>query len=144
MARNGAYQTKHKAQLLAFLAQNADRHLTAAEVQLALSGNGTPIGAATVYRQLERLEAEGIVRRYLLDDRGGSCWQYIGDAAQAAQCRTHFHMKCTVCGRLTHLDCGHLHEIAHHVAAEHDFTIDVSRTVFYGICGACARKEPKQ
>lgn len=143
MARSGAYQTKHKSLLLQFLSDNADRHLTAAEVQMALAANGTPIGAATIYRQLERLESEGTVRRYLLDDRGGSCWQYIGDAAQAAHCRTHFHLKCTVCGQLTHLDCDHLHAIADHVAEEHQFRIDPSRTVFYGICGSCAEKEAK-
>ena len=144
MARSSAYQTKQKSQLLRFLEENAERHLTAAEVQLALSSSGTPIGAATIYRQLEKLESQGIVRRYLLDDRGGSCWQYIGNAEQAALCRTHFHLKCTVCGQLLHLDCDHLNEIAEHVAAEHNFRIDVSRTIFYGVCAACAEKEETQ
>ena len=32
--------------------------------------------------------------------------------------------------------------IAAHISKMHDFTIDSSRTVFYGICGECAKKTP--
>ncbi|MBP0966013.1 MAG: transcriptional repressor, partial [Oscillospiraceae bacterium] len=94
-------------------------------------------GAATIYRQLEKLEQDGLVRRYTLDDRGSACWQYGGAEAKEGTCRSHFHLKCTECGSLIHLDCGHLHEIAHHVEADHGFYIDPSRTVFYGICAKC-------
>lgn len=137
MPRKSGYQTKQKAQVLAYLEAHAAQHITAAELVFALNAEGAAIGAATVYRQLEKLEAEGIVRRYALDDRGSACWQYIGSEAAAGACHSHFHLKCTVCGTLYHLDCGHLHEIADHVEADHGFRIDPSRTVFYGICQSC-------
>lgn len=138
MPRGGGYQTKQKAQVLQYLEAHSAEHITAAELLIALNTSGAAIGSATVYRQLEKLEAQGLVRRYALDDRGSACWQYAGAEAKAGTCRNHFHLKCTVCGTLVHLNCDHLHEIAHHVAAEHDFIIDPARTVFYGICGACS------
>ncbi len=138
MSRKDGYQTKQKARVLDFLEQHPAQHITAAELLHALTENGTPMGSATVYRQLEKLEAQGLVRRYSLDDRGSACWQYAGAEAQSGGCMNHFHLKCTVCGTLFHLDCDHLHEIASHVAAEHGFCIDPSRTVFYGVCETCA------
>ena len=140
MPRKSGYRTKQKEQMLAYLETHPQQHVTAAELLHALTENGTPVGTATVYRQLERLEAEGLVRRYSLDDRGSACWQYAGDAAQGGACHSHFHLKCTACGVLIHLDCTHLHEIATHVAADHGFSIDPARTVFYGVCERCAQQ----
>ena len=137
MPRGGGYQTKQKAQVLQYLEAHSSEHITAAELLIALNTEGAPIGSATVYRQLEKLEAEGLVRRYALDDRGSACWQFAGAEAKAGTCRNHFHLKCTVCGTLFHLNCDHLHGIADHVAEEHGFVIDPARTVFYGICESC-------
>ncbi len=136
--KEGGYRTKQKSCLLAYLETHADRHVTAAELVQALASDGTPVGTATVYRHLERLESDGLVRRYALDDRGSACWQYAGAESGEGGCRSHFHLKCTACGTLFHLDCDHLNEIAAHVAAEHGFAIDPGRTVFYGMCKTCA------
>lgn len=141
MPRSGEYQTKQRAQILQYLASHSSAHMTAAELLIALNTSGTPIGSATVYRQLEKLEAQGLVRRYALDDRGSACWQYAGAEAENGICHQHFHLKCTVCNTLFHLHCDHLHEIADHVAAEHGFAIDPARTVFYGVCGSCRADE---
>ena len=140
MPRVGGYQTKQKAQVLQYLETHSRQHITAAELLIALNTGGVQIGSATVYRQLEKLEEQGLVRRYSLDDRGSACWQFAGEGAQSA-CHSHFHLKCTVCGRLIHLDCGHLQQIANHVAEEHGFQINPARTVFYGTCGDCSGAE---
>ena len=147
MQQKKGYQTKQKAQILAYLESHPERHITAAELLVALAQSGKPIGSATVYRQLEKLEAQGLVRRYALDDRGSACWQYAGDGDENGDCCSHFHLKCTGCGTLIHLDCEHLHGIAAHVESDHGFAIDLSRTVFYGVCAACAalrREENKE
>ncbi len=137
MQRRGGYQTRQKAQILAYFQAHAAAHLTAAELVQALAENGTPIGSATVYRTLERLEAEGQVRRYTLDERGGACWQYAGQQ----QCQSHFHLKCIECGALFHVDCEYLQGISAHILAHHGFTVDHSRTVFYGLCEHCSSKK---
>ena len=138
MQQKKSYQTKQKTQILEYLESHPERHITAAELLVALAQSGTPIGSATVYRQLERLEAQGLVRRYALDDRGSACWQFAGSSDVHGDCCSHFHLKCTRCGTLFHLDCGHLHGIAAHVESDHGFSIDLSRTVFYGVCAACS------
>lgn len=141
MTQRKSYQTRQKAQILSYLESHPERHITAAELLVALAKSGTPIGSATVYRQLERLEAEGLVRRYALDDRGSACWQFAGADDDHGDCCSHFHLKCTSCGTLFHLDCDHLHGIAAHVQSDHGFTIDLSRTVFYGICEHCKQEQ---
>lgn len=138
MPRKPEYHTKTQSQLLGVLQENAGRHFTAMELNTALAGSGKPVGLATIYRQLEKLEAQGLVRRYTTDDRGSACWQYAGEGAC---CHSHFHLKCTACGQLFHLECSHIAEIYSHVAAEHSFQIDPGRTVFYGICGECRHKQ---
>jgi len=139
--RKGEYQTRQKTQILSYLEENAERHITAGELAFSLAERGTPVGVATVYRQLERLEAQGLVRRYTLDDRGSACWQYGGEEAKAGTCNSHFHLKCTECGTLIHLDCEHLNEIAEHVKQNHGFSISAARTTFFGLCEACCRKQ---
>ncbi|MBR3268720.1 MAG: transcriptional repressor [Oscillospiraceae bacterium] len=142
--RKNEYQTKQKAHVLHYLEEHPESHITAAELVQALNQNGTPVGAATVYRQLERLEKQGLVRRYSSDDGGSACWQFGGAEAKAGTCHSHFHLKCTVCGVLIHLDCGHLSEITEHVRNDHGFTIDPARTTFYGLCSICAEKESQR
>lgn len=142
MPRSSGYRTKQKTLVLEYLKAHSHAHMTASELLIALNTSGAAIGTATVYRQLEKLETEGLVRRYALDDRSSACWQYAGDDG-AGECRSHFHLKCTECGTLFHLNCDHLREISDHVAAEHGFAIDPARTVFYGVCEQC-RKESDQ
>lgn len=141
MERQSTYHTKQKARILAYFEENPHRHITAAELIQALSQNGTPIGAATVYRQLERLEQNGLLRRYAADERGSACWQYGGEEAKAGTCHSHFHLKCTECGILIHLDCTHLAELTGHVRADHGFAIAPERTTFYGICSQCSQSD---
>lgn len=141
MQRRGGYQTKQKSQILEYFEKHANAHLTAAELVQALTENGTPIGAATVYRTLERLETEGLVRRYTLDERGGACWQYAGAQTEAQHCHAHFHLKCIECGALLHVDCEYLQGIGKHILAHHGFVVDHSRTVLYGLCEHCREKK---
>ena len=68
MPRGGGYQTKQKAQVLKYLEAHSTEHITAAELLIALNTSGAAIGSATVYRQLEKLEAEGLVREMGVDD----------------------------------------------------------------------------
>ena len=58
----------------------------------------------------------------------------------------HFHLKCTGCGRLILVECDYLGEVSKHVLEHHQFTIDNTKTVLYGLCADCAAKnqgEPK-
>lgn len=136
MKRDCGYNTKQRENLLAFLIKNSNRHTSVQEIALYLSEEGTPMGTATIYRQLDRLVESGLVRKYILDGKSGACYQYIGDDCG---CREHYHLKCVACGKLIHFDCDHLSGINRHILEHHGFTVDSSQTVFYGKCSDCGK-----
>ena len=105
MKRDSGYNTKQKEKLIDFLISNKDKHTNVQEISAYLSAEGTPVGTATIYRQLDKLVESGTVRKYTFDGKTGACYQYIDGAEQ---CREHFHLKCLTCGKLIHLDCDHL------------------------------------
>lgn len=131
------YNTKQSMLILEYIKANADRHLTADEISEGLKNL---VGKATVYRNLERLCGSGTVRKYILTDGKSACYQY----ADCEPHTRHFHLKCLECGRLYHLECEHLTELDEHIRAHHGFSVDPSRTVFYGTCKECMKaKEGK-
>ena len=134
MKNDSGYNTRQKEKLLSYLISNKDEHTNVAGISAYLAAEGTPVGTATIYRQLDRLVEQGLVRRYAIDGKTGACYQYVDSDAG---CHQHFHLKCKSCGRLIHTDCDHLSEINEHMLLHHGFTVDSSMTVFYGICADC-------
>ena len=128
------YKTRQKEIILNLFLQNKDKHLTAADIVEFINKSDENIGTATVYRYLDRLVSNGTIRKYFLDDKTSACYQYIDPDHN---CHEHFHLKCLVCGSLTHLDCSYMQSIGQHIFAEHGFKIDNSRTVLYGRCKNC-------
>lgn len=139
MKGESGYKTKQRGAILEYLETTAGEHVTAKSVHRALADAGSNIGAATVYRQLDKLVEEGIVRRYTLGQNEPACYEYAGEggACEHPHC---FHCLCTQCGKLYHMECDQLSGIAEHLSGEHGFSIDPQRTVFYGICENCAQQ----
>ena len=107
---------------------NPDRQFSINDISDMFSES---IGKSTVYREVSRLVEEGFVRKY--PDSDGYFWyQYAGE-----HCHEHFHLRCISCGRIVHLDCHLMNDVCRHINSEHDFEIDMSRTVLYGVCGKC-------
>ncbi len=138
MKRNIVYNTRQKENLLAFLIKNKDKHTNVQEISAYLAAEDTPVGTATIYRQLDKLVEQGLVRKYVLDGKTGACYQYI---EENDCCHEHFHLKCIVCGQLMHIDCDHLAGVNEHIFSHHGFTVDSSQTVFYGRCADCVKTE---
>ena len=133
MSRKTVYRTRAQEQLLAFLKAESGTHHTAAEIRDHFSDQEEPIGAATIYRQLERFVEDGQVRKYVLGPGESACYSYIDDT----RCTEHFHCKCDRCGKLIHLECDELREIQSHLLEHHGFVWNTGKTVFYGICDQC-------
>ena len=140
MKLSNEYNTKQKEKLIAFLIKNKNRHTNVQEISSYLAEEGSPVGTATIYRHLDRLVEQGVVRRYVFDGKSGACYQYIGEDGS---CHEHFHLKCVSCGTLTHLDCDFLSGVNRHIYEHHGFTVNTSQTVFYGICPSCSGSEAK-
>lgn len=137
-----AYKTKQQELLFSYLREMQGKHFTAEDVRAHFEAKNISIGIATIYRQLEKLVAEGKIQKYFIDDHSAACFEYDGENCDASE--QHFHLKCELCGRLIHLECEELEELGGHLKTEHGFVINPLRTVFYGVCTDCASKKEKE
>lgn len=133
------YNTKHSNDILFYLQENPGVHLTAQEICRHLNDSGRKVGLTTVYRQIERLVESGLVNKYVTDGSESACFEYIGNDGQMHD-KNCFHCKCTGCGKLIHLECGEISHLENHLLSDHDFILDMTRTVFYGLCNECRKK----
>ena len=136
MNTRSKYKTKQRDRLLAYMKAFSDSHITAGDACEYFKEQGTPIGQATVYRQLESLVDEGLVNKYTIDSTSPACFEYI-DPGSHKDPESCFHCRCEKCGRLIHLHCDELKGIQGHLLESHGFKLNPMRTVFYGICEEC-------
>lgn len=130
------YSTKQHQAVLHCLEQRPEEAMTAADLADSLRRAGSPVGLATIYRQLEKLERAGLVHKVNTEE--GAFYQYCDHPSAAHDC---FLLRCEACGRIVHLDCSHLQDLYRHLEAEHHFRIDPRRTVLTGLCQLCAEEE---
>ena len=129
------YMTRQQQAVLDCIAACPGGCATAMVLADRLRSGGQSVGLTTVYRQLERLEKQGLVHKLVTDE--GACWQYCDCPAH----RDCILLKCEVCGAIQHMDCAHLGELYQHVLQQHHFRINPRRTLFYGLCDRCSGEE---
>ena len=134
------YKTKQREKLISYLERVPGKHITAGDVCEVLRQDGAAIGQSTVYRQLESLVEEGILNKYIIDEKSPACFEYVRPESHGGTGPC-FHCKCEKCGRLIHLHCEEMQEIRNHLMGEHGFRLDPLRTVLYGICEECMAGE---
>lgn len=125
------YKTKQKQVILNCLADRSNEPLSAKDVYTLCEQNGAPVGLATVYRHLESLTADNIIKR-IVTDINKVFYQYSNNDSG-----TDFYLKCNHCGRILPISCNTLHTAANHVAEAHGFQIDNAKSIFYGHCNNC-------
>ena len=130
------YTTRQYQAVLRCLERRPEAALTAADLAEALRAEEQPVGLATIYRQLEKLEGAGRVHRIHTEE--GSFYQYCPHGSDGHNC---FLLRCEDCGRIVHLDCLHLEALYRHLEADHHFRIDPRRTVLTGRCQTCTEQE---
>ena len=130
MANRSEYNTKALAAVLECLEKADGKHLTAEEIKSRLLNEGTALGTATVYRNLDKLLSRGKITRY----QGDGCACYC---VENENCHAQIHLVCEECGKLLHLECKSAESMAQHLEEEHGFTLSKHRTVFYGLCEEC-------
>ena len=94
------YSTKQHQAVLRCLEARGETACTAAELAEDLRREGCPVGLATIYRQLEKLEAAGAVHKVNTEE--GALYQYCGRQSQGH--RDCFLLKCERCGRIRHAE----------------------------------------
>ena len=131
-----SYTTKQYQAILHCLEHRQAEAFSAADLAEELRKAACPVGLATIYRQLEKLEASG--RLHKVTTQEGALYQYCPHPAAEHGC---FLLRCAACGRIVHLDCTHLDSLCHHLESEHHFRIDARQTVLTGMCQSCAEQE---
>ena len=70
----GEYSTKQRDAILSFLKEN-NAHVSASDIVFHLKEQGYKISTATVYRTLDKLVSDGVVRKMVVGDGSGACYQ---------------------------------------------------------------------
>lgn len=135
--RKASYQTKQKKAILEYLSQTDRQHVTISQIAAHLKAAGFSVSLPTIYRCMDALIADGVVKKYVLDGNAGACFQYGGD-----NCGTDpiFHFRCCKCHELLHFQSSELQILSSYFAKSKDTKIDFEQTVFYGTCESCAKK----
>lgn len=129
------YKTEQKEALISYLASHKDRQFTVAELSRELSATAR-IGTSTVYRLLHGLLEEGRVRRFAVEGGSRFYYRYVDEG-----CRTQLHLKCTACGRLSHLDATVAEFLQKQIMASNRFALDEHQTLLFGICRTCQKEK---
>lgn len=135
MAERGRYKTKHHDSVLTLLTEKSGQCMSVDDISAELTKRGVKIERTTVYRQLEKLAADGDAVKYI-SEKGSSAVYTLREK----DATPHLHLKCLDCGGLTHLDCSEAETFMRHLREEHSFIISRSNTIIYGHCGCLARR----
>ena len=127
----GVYNTFQKQYLYNIIKKQKDKQFTVDEIIKLIPDN--KLGRSTVYRLLNTLVKDGVVRRYTED--GSRCFLY--QFAENKECDSHFHLKCVNCGKVIHLKEKLSDSVSTEIMSEYNFRIDEKKTVFLGQCEKC-------
>ncbi|MBK9476245.1 MAG: transcriptional repressor [Tetrasphaera sp.] len=120
--------TRQRAALIEALGTSL-RFRSAQEIHADLRDAGSPIGLATVYRNLQNLAADGEVDQVRAED-GEVRYRACGSGHH------HHHLVCRGCGRTIELTAPDVERWSEALGAEHGFT-NVQHTL--EVTGTCAR-----
>ena len=130
------YVTKQYQAVLQCVQSRGADAFTAAELTEDLRHTGHPVGLATVYRQLEKLEAAGMVHKVPTEE--GALYQCCPHPQPDHGC---ILLRCEACGRITHLECIQMEVLCRHLETAHHFCMDPRRTILTGRCQHCAQED---
>lgn len=130
------YQTKTRQKILHCF-EKQDRCRTAEEVYVLLQKTGTAPDLSTVYRNLDHLCDQGLLKRQMQAD-GTYAYQPV---KADHSCTRHLHVYCRNCGRLIHLNDKEMKQIQDLLDKNYGFSLDVESSRLIGLCPICLQKE---
>lgn len=126
------YKTKQRESVLEIFKTHPEYSYSAKEISKLLDDS---VSKATLYRTLDKLEEEKILRKYFNELTSNYEYQF---ANKEESCSSHLHLKCTQCGKLIHLHCSESNSLVSHIGKVHNFFINQENTIIYGICSDCS------
>lgn len=113
---------------------DADEHLTAEELTKAVQSRAPDVHLSTIYRNLEDLQALGVIAHTHLG-HGPATYQLASQA--------HAHFLCEACGTSYEAPDELFLGLAQGAQERLGFTIDPHHFAILGRCSACARRGPE-
>jgi Fur family ferric uptake transcriptional regulator len=110
---------------------NTNTHPSADEIYELVRRRLPRISLGTVYRNLEVLCECGLIRKM---DLGDGHWRFDGNA------ESHYHVRCTSCGRITDLYMEELCDFENIIRQQTGYEGVGHRLDFYGLCPVCKRE----
>ena len=126
-------QTKQKDAIRAALA-DCEEFISAQDLHRRLEDEGSKIGLATVYRQLNALADAGAADTIRLD--GQQLFRLCGDDGH------HHHLVCRRCGKT--VESTRQRGLAAQVADGHGFTVESHTLEVFGLCSDCQKEQKAQ
>lgn len=127
---SGGRITATKRALVTALAASSD-HLTAEELTSAVQALAPETSPSTVYRNLDELEALGVVVHSHLG-RAAAVYHLAGPL--------HGHLLCEACGATIEVSAGLFDTLARSVRTDYDFEVDRHHLALSGYCGPCRER----
>ncbi len=126
--------TNTSARIVSVLRRSRGRHLNAREIYSKIKDQGAPLHLATVYRALQRLTAQGLVKRTSLTQNHAH-YELAGNAG--------VHLLCESCGRLKEMRLACLERAMRSLdrAIGRNFEIRNWQLQVVGRCRHCRRPE---
>lgn len=129
------YNTSQRQSIVDYLKNNQEGQYTIEQIAEALTSGDEShkIGKSTVYRLINRMVEEGIVRRTVK----GNSRQFLYQYAAAKGCSSHLHMKCRECGKILHMDDEQSKRLMELLHESRQFELDIKETLLLGKCEKC-------
>jgi Fur family ferric uptake transcriptional regulator len=139
---HGRRVTRPRVVILTCLLSSGEDHVSA-EALLDQVASHADVHRATIYRTLDGLAADGLLRHVHLD-RGRTAYHLVeapapaGAAAEVANEVAHLHAQCGECGAVVDLPGDVLGDAAERIEAATGFRLDASHVALSGRCAACS------
>ncbi|MBE7023397.1 MAG: Fur family transcriptional regulator [Ruminococcaceae bacterium] len=130
------YQTAQKKVLTDFLTENCEKTFSVEELYTEMEKiyeKKTLPGKSTVYRLIQQMTEEGIVKRTAKENSRKFVYQIAG----GEHCAFHLHMKCMDCGKILHMNDDDSLRLMAQVFEKNRFSVDEKYTVLVGRCCEC-------
>ena len=135
------YKTKQRDLIIEYFKKSKKKHITADDIIKHFKDKNISCSKATIYRTLDMLLKEELITKYMIDEKTSSCYALIDHDCDGLN---HYHLRCSSCDKVFHIDGEEFNKMKSKIKQEFDFDVDISKTVLYGKCKDCKKKDNKK
>ncbi len=127
------YKTSQRSELVEILRSDPHKFFSVKELE-EIAEDGS-ISRSAIYRNLAKLDADGVVEKSVSDKAKETVYRYV----LSEGCVGEIHIVCTECGSVGHLNHTFGDSFQEELLDKCGFVINKSKTVIYGICNSCRK-----